>query len=149
MLRERQWAGQYGLCCVYPGVSLCLWSASGQCGQLHDVSCPRWKVTNGTKFGRLATNDSHFSKFQNTSGLSQFLQRSFPVLTLVRTWIKSGPDCYQGIPSDNCLRLLGNILTEEKPSNTGRSGELRFYFYTSGLRGVPVSEHWTKNSQDI
>jgi hypothetical protein len=29
---------------------LCLWSASEQCGQLHNVSCPSWKVTSGTKF---------------------------------------------------------------------------------------------------
>jgi hypothetical protein len=34
-------------------------------------------------------------------------------------------------------KCCGNILTDKKPSNTRRSGELRFYFYASGLRCVP------------
>jgi hypothetical protein len=37
------------------------------------------------------------------------------------------------------LYCYGSVV-EEKPSDTRRSGELRFYFYASGLRRVPVSE---------
>jgi hypothetical protein len=32
------------------------------------------------------------------------------------------------------------VWSEKKPSDTRESGELRFYFYTSGLRRVPVSD---------
>jgi hypothetical protein len=31
------------------------------------------------------------------------------------------------------------VCSDKKPSDTGRSGELRFYFYTSALRHIPVS----------
>jgi hypothetical protein len=61
-----------------------VWSAM-QC-LLSELEGQKWH-----KVCHLATNDSHFAKVQNILDLSQLLQRSFPVLTLVRTSIKSGP----------------------------------------------------------
>jgi hypothetical protein len=95
------------------------------------VGAPGWRRTQNT-IGWHATSFSPVS-------LPTLMQPSFQLVAQEASQLESTWG----------LQEVVEVWSDKKPSDTQRSGELRFYFYTSGLRRVPVSEHWTKDSQDI
>jgi hypothetical protein len=67
------------------------------------------------------------------------MQPSFELVAQGASWLES----HWG------LQDVVKVWSDKKPSDTQRSGELRFYFYASRLRCGPLSEPWTKDWQGI